>query len=257
MAISVRGVLTFATAGATASSVAIPYTGWTGANPQAGDLILVVGPVRSGGTTVTQSAGTGSYTIVQSNLGSNFSSYLAYRVYQSGDTAPTFNWVALIEYTAFACAWTPDTGNTISLDQRASPAPINPGTSITPSSVTATGAGEVFTLLWAAQAFNTGAGALSPTLPTTPAGLTAYAAASTYAGGGSKHANSAGGGYLGGQSGTVTPSALTFANSTYASAFSVLIAQSAATPAGLLPQQLAGRGPQRTVIPLTTGTIYR
>ena len=65
----------------------------SGTAPVLGDMLVALVLVTASAETISQSAGTGSWTIPASNSNTYaeaFTSALAYRVYMSGDTAPTW-----------------------------------------------------------------------------------------------------------------------------------------------------------------------
>ena len=111
----------------TGTTAAPAITGWTtipagpgGTAPVAGDLVIITGGVDAASQTVTQTGGTGTWTILTDvNTGWTFrptTVWLAYRYWDGTETAPTFTWGTSSRSTWVIMAFAPDPGNTVTID---------------------------------------------------------------------------------------------------------------------------------------------
>ena len=225
MSIALRGFITGSSTTAV-TSFAVAYTGWTTANPAVGDIIVIAGVALSASNTVTQTAGTGSWTILSSDSNTNMTSFAAYRVYASGDTAPTFGFTSA-EYAYVMFALTPDASNTIAYDTK-SAVLITTGTSLTPNSAVAAGSGEASVILSAFA--RTSHGTSSPGTYTPPTGWTTIGALNI-TGSLSTYGFEVAAAQEIPVSGTVTPGAETITTNSYANVYHLLIKESAAAAA--------------------------
>ena len=111
----------------TGTTAAPAITGWTtipagpgGTAPVAGDLVIITGGVDAASQTVTQTGGTGTWTILTDvNTGWTFrptTVWLAYRYWDGTETAPTFTWGTSSRSTWVIMAFAPDAGNAIAID---------------------------------------------------------------------------------------------------------------------------------------------
>jgi hypothetical protein len=174
VAIQLRGATSAGNGSGTASNVTIPITGWTGADPQAGDVLFVVVRAGTASLTFTQTSGS-TWTIQNQGTIQSYSYMFASRVMQAGDTAPTFDWVTAGRYCWAALALYSDIGGALSTDTWA--AEVNSGAavnSVTPGAATAAGAGEASVILTCARATGNSASWASYTY-TPPTGWTAPA----------------------------------------------------------------------------------
>jgi hypothetical protein len=157
-----RGGLTAAPTAAT--SYALPLTGWSGANPAAGDILVIV--VQNSATvaqTWGQSAGS-TWTKVADNEGSGkaggYSYAVYYRVMQAGDSAPTFTWTTSSTFIIAAMAMRPLSGTPLAYDVISSK--VDAGTSgagvttIDPAAATSAGDGVSLVLVHGRAATNNG-----------------------------------------------------------------------------------------------------
>jgi hypothetical protein len=173
--ISVRGYNGAATsAPATASSISFSVsTGWTGANPQPQDLLVVAGTLGLPGLVVTQTSGTGVWTVLgsQNNPGANagaFTSFVAYSVLGLTDNDPVFGWAGSPAQLAWVtAAFTADPGNVMNYDtsQVSVFSGSGYGNTFTPPSATAAVGYEMSVVINSAVTSTLAANTISETSP--------------------------------------------------------------------------------------------
>lgn len=119
----------------------------------AGDFVALCMTVNASGQTVTQTGGTGTFTILSGNDGSGAHTYVfAYRLLQSGDTAPTLSWTTSTNYDSAIESWTSSINN-MALDAAGTVATTGTaGNSITVNSVAGAASGEASLILSLAHA---------------------------------------------------------------------------------------------------------
>lgn len=217
MAIAFRGTLASNSNNVTGTTVTFSVsTGWTTANPQAGDmLVCIVMGRNTTASTWSQTAGT-SWTFHSNSLQVTTSggvmAMAASLIHGAGDTDPTFT-ISNTSATAWAViALTPDAGDTMKIDLWATDKLVTVGASnITPNSATASGTGEASVVMVAEVNTATGKNTSGLTMPT---GYTANGGNSAYVGASGQFQHSVGIGAALSQSGTVTPGAANYGTST-------------------------------------------
>lgn len=234
MAVTLRGYFTADSGTATGTTLTTAFTGWQTANPQPGDLVAFTGYIGADAQFPTQTGGAGTWTFysIGEHNTSHFTSFIAWRVLLVTDTAPVFSWGSAADWALFMCAFIPSPGFTLTLDTGGVNQYTTAALSFGPPAVAATGTGELSLVLNAAQASAT-IGATADIAQTPPAGWAAIAEdglgspAATVA-------DSVGGSWKTGVSGTVTPAsealALNVTTTVYANVYHLLFQE---TPAGL------------------------
>src|SRR5579859_7701279 len=117
MAISVRGTITAGAASTTGATLTVPLTGWTVANPQSGDLVIIVGYERGTGTGTWSQTGGATLTF-HSTLDHNANSpgvqsFAAYRKFDGTEGTTSITLSCAITGNRNECvaiALTPDAG---------------------------------------------------------------------------------------------------------------------------------------------------
>lgn len=212
--------------------------GYAGTAPAAGDIVFIFGTVAIASATITQTAGTGTFTFYSSGDNNGgavpLTTWIAWRVFDGTETAPTFTWPSSVSYTMIAAAFAPDAGRLVSIDTWASNViDTTAATTHTPGAAAVTPPGSGLSLLMAGDAssafgtftmsFAVASGYTSPGQST--ASLTGTASTFGYGGAFS---------YKSGLTGTVTPGAWTMeggssaVGTTTANVYHVLLRESAA-----------------------------
>jgi hypothetical protein len=235
MAIAFRGVLASNTSTTASTTVTPAITGWTGANPAAGDILLCICTARTTtASTWSQTGGptwTFKYNNLQDGTAGGCQAMAAWRIMQAGDTAPTFT-VSTSAPNAYAIiGFTPDAGNTMAIDTwAASNVLTTAASSITPNAATAAGTGEVSVVM--VGEVNAGTGKNSSGL-TMPSGYTTDGTHSDYVGASGQNQYAIGIGGVLGVSGTVTPGAANYGTSSLTGvALHVLLTESSGAAGG-------------------------
>jgi hypothetical protein len=235
-------------------------TGWTGAAPQAGDLVFIVGAAGfPSGSTWSQTAGTGTWTFRNAganNTGGSHNTFCAYRLFTGGETAPTFTYAGSAGTTMWALiAIAPSAaGQVLAVDSWSTDSIVTTlANAFTPNSAAVSaGTDSVSVILTSARAGANLAAAITPTPPSGWTGATSGADYSGFAGGASSRANIAATcSQIGSLTGTVAPGSESLASATTlgATLFHALLKE---TPAATLPWQLRTRRPQAVSFRRTT-----
>jgi hypothetical protein len=227
---------------ASLSSVSPALTGWTnsgagpsGTSPASGDFVVIVGTIASASQSVTQTAGTGTWTIQASdnNAGpATMTVWVAYRIFNGSETTPTFGWATAARVTWTAVTFAPAAGQVLSVDAWAV-SQIDTVVSTTHTANAASGSLPDTSVILSGAAAN--AGATNPVTFSGPTGWSAVAANSEQI---TSRAMSSGVCYQSGVSGTVTPGAQTIEGGTTtttptaANLYHVLIGSSGTDPQG-------------------------
>ncbi len=206
-----RGYVTASSGTGAVSSVNTAFSGWTTANPVAGDLLVIVFFVGNTAAGIAQSSGTGTWTLpsVDSNSGSPaFTTTAAWRVMGASDTAPSFSFTTS-RYSYIMAAFAPAVSWPASpVDAEGTVLVSTAGaTSFTPGAATAAASGELSLIFFSAEHTATGASAIAPS---EPSGWTEVGSGGGYGGVFAQHANLADISYqapVG--SGSVAPGAIT------------------------------------------------
>jgi hypothetical protein len=228
-------------------------TGWTGAAPQAGDLVFIVGAAGfPSGNTWSQTAGTGTWTFRNAganNTGGSHNTFCAYRLFTGGETAPTFTYGGSAGTTMWALiAIAPSAaGQILAVDAWSTDNIVTTlANAFTPNSAAVSaGTDAVSVILTSARAGANLAAAITPTPPSGWTGATSGADYSGFAGGASSRANLAGTcSQIGSLTGTVAPGSESLASATTlgATLFHALLKET--SPAAGMPWQLRTRRPQ-------------
>lgn len=188
------------------SASAASFTPTLPTGNQPGDFCAFIIRVGATGQTLSQTGGTGTWTL-QYNTSDSSGGYtyaVAWRVLQSGDTAPTFSWTTSNAYTYSIIGLYSDTGKTLNTDAWAIELDTTTSSnSVTPNAVTASGSGEASVILTCARA-------ATETVPTSftytpPSGWTLPANGDQWTGSANSRFSAVV--YQLGLSGTVTPGA--------------------------------------------------
>lgn len=160
----------------TGATVSPALTGWTNAGgdlsgtaPHTGDVVLLISSVSNSGQTVSQTGGSGTWTIhgADSNLSSSTAlmSFAAVRVWTGTETAPTFTWSNGGRNSWTVVAIGSDSGETLSVDAWATTElAATTGTSHTPNAATASST-DFSVVLTAARATANGSTSIGVTPP--------------------------------------------------------------------------------------------
>ena len=185
MTITVRGYTGANNAHTSVATFTTTYASWTGAVPQTGDLVVVLGLATASGKTFA--CGDGTWTILSSDSNAatdSFTSFLAYHAYTSGDTAPTFTWTTGTAYNYLIFALYSSTGGNVVFDANGTvKVDTTSATSHTPNTASAATTDDASLVLTACRKQATGSGTLSVSTPCvnyTLAGSDAYTVTSTY-----------------------------------------------------------------------------
>jgi hypothetical protein len=240
---------TTATSATSTGQITLP-AGW-----QPGDMIFVIIRAGTTGQTITQTAGSTFAVGASSSNSGGFTTALAYRIMQAGDTAPTFGWGSGASWEYMGAAVAPPAG-VIALD--VAPAPLVATTlanTFTPPAATAAGGAELSLLLTAGRHNATGAYTLTYAPPagwTTPAGGTdSYGDASnTGRMVAAAYQVPVGGGSVAPGTESITDSV---SGTWTANVYHVLVSATAAN----IPQLLRSRSPLQPVSPARSATAYR
>jgi hypothetical protein len=238
------------------AAVSPALTGWTndgagpsGTSPVSGDFVVIIGTVAAASQTVTQTAGTGTWTIQASdnNAGpATMTVWVAYRIFNGTETTPTFSWATTARVTWTVVAFAPAAGQSLAVDVWAA-SQIDTVASTTHTANPATASGTDTSAILSGAVAN--AGDANPVTFSGPTGWTAIAANSEQVTG---RAMSSGICYQASVTGTVTPGAQTIEGGTTtttptaANLYHVLIATIGAVTAtgsmALAPLKMAGTG---------------
>jgi hypothetical protein len=255
MAISPRCELGFGGSASSASPTLINWTnagvtGFAGTAPAVGDMVFVIGAIIAATQTITQTGGTGTWTIKSSDDNANgvepLTTFVAYKKWAGTETAPTFAWQATASYACVAQAIGADANSTLDIEVWATlKVDTTAGTTHTPNSLSAANIDESLILI-AGVASGNGTTAISTSAPsnwTKPtSAVRSTAGTSTTPGCG------AGTFYRSSQTGTITPGACTIKGgtgtngTTYANVYHVALweGQSAAVDMGASAGLTAG-----------------
>lgn len=197
----------------TASDLSVTITlptGW-----QAGDILFVIIRVGTSAETITQTAGTGTWTIdfTTSNGVASYTIAVAHRVMASGDNAPTFSWGTAGRQCWSCGGFYSDANGTLALDKWGATDPVQASTvnSIIPNSVAAANSNEASMVLTGARA--TASGSATSHAYTPPTGWTWNDGDGSFSASG-LNARFAANAYNLNVSGTVTPGSESLTDST-------------------------------------------
>jgi hypothetical protein len=224
-----------------ASAITPALTGWTniggpsGTAPVAGDIVFITGSLNAASLTVSQSGGTGTWTLhTTGESQTGLTSFAAFRVFDGTETSPSFIYGTSKRFSWAMIALAPDAANTISIDVWATTnIDTVAATTHTANAATAAGSGECSLILGDDISSANGTSAMVFTAPTNwtlPA-----SASATNTGTASTKGYGSSIAYRTGQSGTVTPVAETMTGgtvggNTQANMYHVLVMETAALP---------------------------
>lgn len=161
----------------TSATISPALTGWTnsgagpsGTAPAIGDIVFFVVGDNVASSTLSQSGGTGTWTIHSSdnNGGSAaMTSGVAWRVFDGTETAPTFTITSASKTNWVIIALAPDTSDTISIDVWSTvKLDTTAATTHTPNAATAAGSGECSLVMGTCAASSNGTTAFTFAAPT-------------------------------------------------------------------------------------------
>lgn len=234
MSLAIRGYIS--NADTPGSSYTVPFTGWTGANPQVGDFLVSIMMTWSSGSTFSQTAGT-TWTLGgnNGNPGSSpnfysFCSAWAYHVYAPGDTAPTFAGANASFNNILTFAVYSTENNNISFDAITAAVVNGAGsTGSTPGTATASASTDMALVLNACLSPS----GTSVSMSTPCSGFTAVFLNNFYTG--QYYWSTSAYFATPVNSGTVTPGAETFGTTVQNNAYTLLITEARNIPLGSLP----------------------